>query len=146
MSQGANKLSLDAAIPGLEDLDGVFSLSVGVMDGATNVETGAQVAEYAIYNEFGTKRIPARPAMRATLDANADRYVDGLGNMLISGTDPETALDTLAQVVEGDIKRNIAEWQSPPNAPATVARKGFNAPLKETGAYEQAITSRVDKE
>lgn len=146
MSQGANKLSLDSAIPGLEDLDGVFSLSVGVMDGATNVETGSQVAEYAIYNEFGTKRIPARPAMRATLDANADRYVDGLGNMLMSGTDPETALDTLAQVVEGDIKRNIAEWQSPPNAPATVAHKGFNAPLKETGAYEQAITSHVDKE
>ena len=146
MSQGANKLSLDAAIPGLEDLDGVVSLSVGVMDGATNVESGAQVADYAIYNEYGTKRIPARPAMRATLDANADRYVDGLGTLLMSGMDPETALDTLAQVMEGDIKKNIAEWQQPPNAPGTVARKGYNAPLKETGAYEHAITSRVDKE
>ena len=146
MSQGANKLSLDAAIPGLEDLDGVVSLSVGVMDGATNVESSAQVADYSIYNEYGTKRIPARPAMRTTLDINADRYVDGLGTLLMSGMDPETAMDTLAQQMEGDIKKMIAEWQQPPNAPATVARKGYNAPLKETGAYEHAITSRVDKE
>lgn len=145
MSQGANRLILTDAIPGLELLQGVVALSVGVMDDATNLESGRLVAEYAAYNEFGTQKIPARPAMRATLEAHEDRYADGLMTMLMAGTDPETAMDALGQVVEGDVKQNIAEWQSPPNAPATVARKGFNAPLKETGAYEHAITSRVDK-
>lgn len=146
MSQGANKLSLGDAVPGLEDLDGMVSLSVGVMDGATNVKTGRMVAEYAIYDEYGTKTSPARPAMRATLDVNADRYVDLLGDLVMSGMDLETAMDTVAQVMEGDMKKNISEWQQPPNAPATVKRKGFNAPLRDTGAYLKAITSRVDKE
>lgn len=145
MSQGANRLILTEAIPGLELLQGMVALSVGVMDDATNLETGRLVAEYAAYDEYGTQTSPARPAMRATLEANEDRYADGLMTMLMNGADPETAMDTLGQVVEGDLKRNIAEWQQPPNAPATVARKGFNAPLKETGAYEHAITSRVDK-
>ena len=158
MSQGDKiALRLDAAVPGLEALDGVISLSAGVFEGARNEESDRFVAEYAIYNEFGTRRIPARPALRTTLEANEDHYLDGLAETLMSGLagegplDLEAALETLGQTIEGDITKNIAEWESPPNAKATRDRKAKKnagnvpGPLKDTTAYLRAVSSRVDR-
>jgi len=151
MSQDAKiALRLDDAIPGLEALDGVVSISSGIFDEATNMRTGGLVAEYAIHNEFGTQHIPARPAMRATLEAFEDSYVNGFADLIMQGLGPETAAEILSQQMEGDIKKSIADWVDPPNSPATQKHKQrsdgtFVGPLKDTGAYLSAISSRVDK-
>ena len=50
MSGGS--LRLDDAIPGLENLEGILELKVGVLEAATNAK-GQKVAEYAAANEFG---------------------------------------------------------------------------------------------
>jgi HK97 gp10 family phage protein len=151
MSQdGKILLRLDDAIPGLEELDGVITIAVGVMDEATNPRTGGLVVEYAIYNEFGTQHIPARPAMRQTLEYYEDSYEEGFAEMIMQGMDPETAADILAQQMEGDIKNSIAEWTDPPNTEEVQERKKKNdgsltGPLKDTGAYLGAIYARVEK-
>lgn len=152
-------LRLDAAIPGLADLDGVITLRVGVLEGATRAD-GAVVAEYAAANEFGVPgKIPARPALRETLDTHAQAYVDGLADALTNGmlgdgrTDPELALRALGDLVRADMVRSIRSWSTPPNSTATVLKKLArtngrvgNAPLYETGAYVGSIGFEVTKE
>lgn len=135
---------LDALVPGL-DMAGALTLKVGVMAGATNIETGRSVAEYAAYNEYGTQKIPARPFLRQTLDKNRERYLRGLSTELASGMEPEMALRRLGEVMEGDIKAAIEGWTTPPNSPETVARKGGrDTPLRDTGSMLKSITHRVD--
>jgi hypothetical protein len=158
MSQdGKILLRLDDAVPGLEELDGVITIAVGVMDEATNPQTGALVVEYAIYNEYGTQHIEARPAIRATLEANEEYYEELFAKLIMDGLngegpmDPEAAAEIVAVVMEGNIKKNISEWDDPPNSKETQARKvkedgTLVGPLKDTGAYLKAIYARVDKE
>ena len=43
------------------------ALKVGILENATNADTGASIAEYAYFNEFGTKNIPARPFLETLL-------------------------------------------------------------------------------
>lgn len=152
-------LSLDAAIPGLADLDGTITLRVGVLEGATRAD-GAVVAEYAAANEFGVPgKIPARPALRETLDTHAQTYVEGLADALVSGplgdgnTDAEQAMRALGELVRADMVKSIRSWTTPENADSTVLQKlkktggrVGNAPLYETGAYAASIAFEVNKE
>ena len=70
----------------MPELSGVkdVTLKVGVMDGATNKD-GESVAFYASKNEFGTTRIPKRPALRTTLDNGAQKYVNFIASQLKGG-------------------------------------------------------------
>lgn len=159
MAADDDGLRLDAAIPGLADLDGTITLRVGVLEGATRAD-GAVVAEYAAANEFGVPgKIPARPALRETLDTHAQTYVDGLANALTNGplgdgnADPEQAMRALGELVRADMVKSIKSWTTPPNSTATVLQKLAktdgrvgNAPLYETGAYAGSISFVVDKE
>lgn len=146
MSQGANKLSLDAAIPGLEELEQDVLLFVGVPEGARNDRTGALVADYAAWNEFGTKNIPARPAIRQTVDTYMDEYVEDLADALLSGVTPETAMNRLGEQMAKDISQSIRDWQQPANAPSTIAQKGENNPLVDTETYAKSVGHWVGKE
>ena len=140
------QLSLDSAIPGLEHLDGSILLTVGVPEGAENDRTGANVAEYATYNEFGTATIPARPAFRQTIDTHLDEYVDDLADVLLSGVAPEMALNQLGEQMAKDVSQSIRDWQTPPNADSTVAQKGENNPLIDTESYAKSIVHRVARD
>lgn len=146
MSQGANKLSLDAAVPGLKDLEQDVLLFVGVPEGARNDRTGALVAGYAAWNEFGTKNIPTRPAIRQTVDTYMDEYVEDLADALLSGVDPELAMNRLGEQMAKDISQSIRDWQQPPNAPSTAAQKDGNDPLVDTETYAKSIGHWVGKE
>ncbi len=46
------------------------SVKIGLMGGEE--VSGVSVVDYAVYNEFGTSRIPARPFMSTTADQNRD--------------------------------------------------------------------------
>lgn len=144
-------LRIGGLIPGLAGLKSPLRLKVGVLEGATN-EDGEKVAEYATYNEFGAGKIPARPALRTTLDNNAKDYEQALAKLLLSGMDPELALKQLGEVIRGNVVESIRSWEKPPNAPKTILLKlkktngaVGNAPLYETGAYAGSINYEVEK-
>ena len=139
MSQGVNVLRLDDAIPGLENLERDLELYVGVPEGARNDRTGTSVADIAAWNEFGTQTIPARPAFRETVDTYMDEYTGDLADALLSGLDPELALNRLGEQMSKDISQSIRDWQVPPNAPSTVAQKDENNPLVDTETYAKSI-------
>lgn len=140
MSQGNNThvLRLDAAVPGLEDLEQDVLLFVGVPESALYPD-GTSVADVAAWNEFGTKNIPARPAIRATIDAYEDDYVKFLADALSGGTPPRLAMNQLGEYMATDIKAAIQAWDTPENAEATVKIKGVNDPLVETKRYAESI-------
>jgi hypothetical protein len=115
-----------------------------------SVEVGIfapDVAAYAAANEFGTSKIPERSFIRSTFDeerATLTRMMDAAAlraqTVLIPLAD---ALIPAANHLRNAIIRKITSSPPPPNAPATVAAKGFNAPLVNTGQLQRALTWRT---
>lgn len=46
---------------------------------------------------------------------------------------------------KADLKQAVADWDTPPNAPFTIAEKGFNNPLIDSGLLYESIDFKVDK-
>lgn len=86
----------------------------------------------AIYNEFGTDKIPARPFIRRGLD-NIEKELDKT---------PEQIGSKMVQ----NIKKAINDSNYPRNAVSTVKKKGFDFPLIETRDMYNSLTFRVTKE
>ena len=126
---------------GVHSKEGAFTRAVGP----------ATIVEYATFNEFGTEHIPARPAIRRTIDENLATYrnlLARLGASILAGAMPlEQALGLVGLKVQGDMRRMITtarKWADE-NAPATIAAKGSSSPLIDTGAYRRSINHQVHK-
>ena len=127
-------------------------VKAGILNNATTTD-GKSIAEYAVYNEFGTSRIPARPFMRTVAKEKPKQWI---GEMVrhIRGraTDPviwKQALGVAGESMKSDIKDSIQNGNWTPNAPATVAakkRKGKvepDHPLIDTGQMLAAVSYEV---
>ena len=89
-------------------------------------------AKKALYNEFGTDKIPARPFIRRGLD-NIEKELD---------KKPEQIGSKMVQ----NIKKAINNSDYPQNAISTIKKKGFDFPLIETRDMYNSLTFRVSKE
>lgn len=122
---------------------GGLRVEAGVFD-----EDDPLVAAYAVINEFGSDKanIPERPAFRAAIDANADKYqriLAGIAIDVMKGSNAHVALEGLGRIVQSDIRRSIEQLDDPENAQSTVdAKKGDN-PLVDTGDLLKAVKSKV---
>ena len=104
------------------------------------------VAQVAFWNEFGTRTAPARPAFRAMIAQESKDWGAKIGKAIIAmNYDGEKALRLLGQDIRDDLENEIATWDTPPNAPATIAKKGFDAPLKDTGQMQRAPDFEITK-
>ena len=62
------------------------TVAVGILSGASN--DGVSIAEYATYNEYGTKNTPSRPFMAMSFDegrADIDADFKRNGDLLVTG-------------------------------------------------------------
>ncbi len=109
------------------------------------------VGEIAAVLEYGTEdgHIPARPFVRGTFDAERENLV-ALGRKLIRGAldgkiTVEKGLNIIGSTLANAIKRRITDGSGvpPPNAPSTIAAKGSDRPLVDTGRLLGAITWSV---
>lgn len=115
--------------------------AVGIHDG--------EIAQYATYNEFGTKEIPSRPFMRIALDENKSaisKDFEEETNKLVTGK--TTARISLLRIGLKHAKRiqKVITGRNipPPLDPKTVARKkGSTKTLVDTGAMVNAVTAIV---
>lgn len=89
-------------------------------------------AKKALYNEFGTDKIPARPFIRRGLD-NIEKELD---------KKPEQIGSKMVQ----NIKKAINNSDYPRNAVSTIKKKGFDFPLIDTRDMYNSLTFRVSKE
>ena len=111
--------------------------------GLTNGEIGALL-------EFGTRdgHVPAYHWLRGSLrqqDYLIRWLAEATRSVVAGSSSPEAALGLVGQRLVHTIKDNISDGLSPDNAPATVAKKGFNFPLVDTGELVRHISSLVRK-
>ena len=174
LKKGSIELKFDE-----EKLDGVLrhlyasnkALKVGILENATNADTGASIAEYAYWNEFGTKDeevIPARPFFRNAISDNSDTWAESIKSQLktMGVTEKnvvEKALKRTGNLMRSDIQQSISKGNFKPLAPETIARKEgrlqelkrlkkagqtikksqYTIPLKDTGDMFNAISYEV---
>jgi len=130
------------------------SVSVGIMADATYPATyttrvdhriteqrsTTSVAQVAFWNEFGTKKSPARPFMRTTIAENSPRWGESLAYLAkVYNYDAFKMLTSMGMGIQGQIRLTIQGWDAPPNAPFTVEIKGFNKPLTDEGIMKEKV-------
>ncbi len=113
-------------------------------DGAlTNVEIGA-------IQEFGAGNVPERSFIRSTFNSKRSEYIAMLKKLVPQiyalKMTVKKALDIIGMRMAADMKKRITEGAGipPPNAPSTIARKGSERPLVDTGQLLNAISWSVE--
>lgn len=139
-----------AALQKIVDLK--VGVRAGIPAGATTTD-GKSIPEYAVYNELGTSRMPARPFMRQTVNDRHGDWVDIVARSLnydeISRNQAKSAMGLCGVVMEAHVKQTIQQGEFLPDAPATVEakrRKGKvepDHPLIDTGQMLAAVTNEV---
>lgn len=121
---------------------------VGIIEQA-NYEgsDGESVAQVAFWNEYGTATIPPRPFFRNTIAEHKDEWPKQAAEMLeANGGDVRQTLELMGKGVKGQIVETIQDFREPPNAAATVKKKGFDKPLIDTGTLWRSIDYEVADE
>lgn len=108
---------------------------------------GVTVAEVAVFNEYGTGRIPARPFMRETIEQTDNWAAESakVHNAVIDGKDPYEVAELLGQKAASDVQDTIYDGDFVPNSPATIKKKGSSKPLIDTGQLVGSITYVVEE-
>ena len=133
--------------------DGNPTLVAGVLKGSTNNEPDASevnVAKYAMYQEYGTSTTPARPFLRNAIEKNQDEWIRHIKQGLKAGVDTRRVLETIRNMVRGDIIRSIkSSGDYAPLSPATVKakkRKGRaqpDSPLVDSETLIRSIETEI---
>lgn len=125
------------------------TLAVGVIGHAAKWSPGnggANMADIATFNEYGTRAIPARPFIRTAIDENAASYEKmikkGLGYLVKPGG-AVTLLNRLSLKTVADVQRKIVTIKTPPNAASTIKAKKSSNPLIDTGRLRQSISAEI---
>lgn len=132
-------------------------LTIGVHEGATadvddgNIKRSVPIVPYAAANEFGTTKIPKRPFLENTMNANAkawDRYL--AKELKRRKMDIQGALNALGYVAVSDVRATIKEGNFAPLKQKTIEakeRKGRPEPkaiLIDTGSLMKSIGHQVE--
>jgi hypothetical protein len=108
---------------------------------------GVQEFGITIRKERGSIVIPERSFLRTTFDDKNNEWFKFLKKQLdhvINGRiNAQVLCDRLGAKMVGDIQEKLTDINSPPNAPATIAKKGSSNPLIDTGGLRQRITYKV---
>lgn len=102
------------------------------------------VAQVAFWNNFGTKRMPARPFFTSAVAAEATHFgrrVEALAKA--TNYDSPRMLALLGESMQRAVVKSIVAWSQPPNSPKTVKIKGFNKPLIDDGTMQRAVAYEV---
>lgn len=125
-----------------------FGEGAGVYVGV-RAAAGSDMVIIAASNEFGTEdgHIPERSYLRSTVDHGQSEVADDLQAATEAAIDGTMALPTgLARVGAkwvGKVQQTMRDFTTPKNADATIAKKGVDNPLIDTGRLRQSIDYEV---
>lgn len=123
---------------------------VGVPKGAGVYEDGLTIATIAAVNNFGSADgvIPPRPFLAPAIEKGAPQYrrlTEVMLPKVLSGEmEMRTMLEMMGNLAEGHVKQEITDLKIPPNAASTIAAKGSDNPLIDTGNLRQSIRYVID--
>ncbi len=126
-----------------------LQVRVGYQHGEVQEEDGADLLDIALWNELGTSRTPSRPFMRDSVDDNADKINAFLKNQIKKLARGETTAEQILKEIgvfqKGLVQAKIVDGDFEPNAPSTIARKGSDKPLIDTGRMRQSVNFVITK-
>lgn len=136
---------LDAALRNIGDKIGrAREVRVGFLESATYPD-GTPVATVAALNNFGATNIPARPFFTDMIAGKSPDWADRFARVLkLCDYDTDAALARMGDGIAGQLRRSIIETNNPPLSPVTIARKGFDTPLIDTGHMLASVDKEVE--
>ena len=116
------------------------SVTVGIHEAAgmhpdatmTNAKLGALL-------NYGNPKIPPRPWLIPGFKSGETRYAKDLKNTIEGGGTVEMAMVRVGTLAKGNIQRFMTDLKTPPNAPLTIALKGSDNPLIDTGELRASV-------
>lgn len=125
-------------------------VDVGVLSDAGSYASDdgpVNLADVATFNEFGTTRIPSRPFMAQAFDANLQGLktfiAERLSDVYQGRNTAAAGLRMIGVWFKGKVQETIAKGEFAENAPSTIAAKGSDKPLIDTGRLRQSIAFQV---
>lgn len=138
---------LDQALKKLADrLGRAREVRVGFLEGATYPD-GTTVAQVAAIQNFGAPEanIPPRPFFDNMIVAKSPDWAERFARVLkLSDYDSDRALSRMGDGIATQLRQSIVATNEPPLAPATIARKGFDKPLVDTGHMLASVDKEVE--
>lgn len=93
-----------------------------------------------------TITIPPRPFFRLMITKGSPRWGNELGAILgANGYDAKGAFTQMGEMMKDELTDSIVTFAAPANAKSTVAKKGFNDPLRDSGHMENSTDFEVDE-
>lgn len=127
---------------------GKARVKVGVQaDAGVHSESGENLVDIGIWNEYGTAHIPSRPFIRQTFEDNQQAAAQYLGRVVSSvakGADLVQELSKLGQWYQDKQKNTLKSYPWTPNAPSTRKRKKSSKPLVDTSQLVNSIRYKVE--
>ncbi|MFZ7222718.1 hypothetical protein [Avibacterium avium] len=124
------------------------SVKIGIQsDAGQHKESGADVVDIAIWNEFGTEKTPSRPFIRQCFAEHQGLVEQHLQRIVLSvtkGSDLRRELARLGQWYEGKQKHTLRHYPWKSNSKATVKRKKSSKPLIDTAQLVNSIRYQVE--
>lgn len=129
-------------------------VKTGFFEDSKENKSGLPTAFVALMNEYGGSvvsskggnyyRLP-RPFFRRMIKMGEKHWGEDLGSYLKKyGFSVNLALEALGQQMEDELKQSIADRVYAPLAPSTVARKGNDQTLIDSGDMQNAARSEVE--
>jgi hypothetical protein len=121
------------------------SVDIGFLEGATYPD-GTSVPMVAAINEYGRSKVgqPPRPFFRNMIKAKSREWPDAVAALLKANDyDAARTLAKTGDAIKGQLQQSITTFISPGLAPSTIANKGFDKPLVDTGVMLNSIDYRV---
>lgn len=123
------------------------SVKVGFMENATYPD-GTPVAAVAAWNEYGVPelKIPSRPFIRNMIEQKSDEWAERLGKAAVHyNYRGKEVFGLMGLTIQEEMQQAIIDFKDPRNADLTIAKKGFDKPLIETGHMKDSVTYVVEE-
>ena len=125
------------------------NVEVGFSNGATYPD-GALVAGVAYENEFGvpSRNQPPRPFFRNMIAKESPTWGATMAKLMKSQKyNGNQVLGLMGEDIAGALVQSIIDFKDPGNAPRTIAEKGFDDPLVDTGDMKSrdSITAVINE-
>lgn len=132
-------------------------VDIGFLSGATYPD-GTSVAFVAAMNEFGHRigsapeegeedtreSVPPRPFFRDMIAEKSKEWPAAVGNLLVAnGYDAEKTMGQTGEAIKGQLQESIVRFDKVPLAPSTIAAKGNDKQLVDTGTMLNSVGYEV---
>ncbi|MBE7186396.1 MAG: hypothetical protein INR68_18550 [Methylobacterium mesophilicum] len=137
----------DKVLKDLADkLDEDAFVRVGFIEGSVYPD-GTPTPLVAAVQEFGApaRKIPPRPFFRSMLAEKSPAWPKAVGDLLVRNSyDVKKTLAQAGEAIAGQLRESIVATNSPPLSPKTIAAKGFDTPLIDTGHLLASVSYQVE--